>query len=151
MPEPPFHPISELRAKWRAGDEESLRLLVPLVYKELRRLAHCHLRKERPNHTLQTTALVHEAFMRLLGQEQIAWQGRAHFFGIAAKLMRRILVDHAREHQAKKRQGAAIRVALDDDVASVPSADCELLSLDLDETLILVAARAGCQRIRCRV
>ena len=123
--------VSGLLRAWGRGDLQAREDLVPLIYRELRRRAGAYLRRERRDHTLQPTALVHEAYMRLIGPERVAWQGRAHFFGIAAKIMRRILVDHAREHLAKKRQGAAIRVALDDDVASVPSADCELLSLDL--------------------
>jgi RNA polymerase sigma factor (TIGR02999 family) len=127
--------VSGLLRAWGRGDLQARDDLVPLIYRELRRLAGAYLRRERRDHTLQPTALVHEAFMRLLGQEPVAWQGRAHFFGIAAKLMRRILVDHARERQAVKRQGAAVRVALDDDVGSILPADCELLSLDhaLDE------------------
>jgi RNA polymerase sigma factor (TIGR02999 family) len=136
--------VSELLQAWGRGDLQARDDLVPIVYRELRRRAGAYLRRERRDHTLQPTALVHEAFMRLLGQEQIAWQGRAHFFGIAAKLMRRILVDHARERQAAKRQGAAVRVALEDDAASILPADCELLSLDhaLDE-LALRDARQG--------
>ena len=118
--------VSELLQAWGRGDLQARDDLVPIVYRELRRRAGAYLRRERRDHTLQPTALVHEAFMRLLGQEQIAWQGRAHFFGIAAKLMRRILVDHARERQAAKRQGAAVRVALEDDAArsSPPTASC---------------------------
>jgi RNA polymerase sigma factor (TIGR02999 family) len=123
--------VSGLLRAWGRGDLQARDDLVPLIYRELRRRAGAHLRRERRDHTLQPTALVHEAFMRLIGHERVAWQGRAHFFGIAAKLMRRILVDHARERQAAKRQGAAVRVALDDDVGSMPPADCELLSLHL--------------------
>jgi RNA polymerase sigma factor (TIGR02999 family) len=122
--------VSGLLRAWGRGDLQARDDLVPLIYRELRRRAGAYLRRERRDHTLQPTALVHEAFMRLIGHERVAWQSRAHFFGIAANMMRRILVDHAREHQAAKRPGAAVRVALDDDVA-VPPADCELLSLDL--------------------
>ena len=103
---------------------------MPLVYRELKRRAGGYLRHERPDHTLQPTALVHEAFVRLVGQEHVAWQNRAHFFGIAAQMMRRILVDHARAHRAAKRPGAALRVAWDDRVGSTQPRDCELLLLD---------------------
>jgi len=136
--------VSGLLRAWGRGDLQARDDLVPLIYRELRRRASAYLRRERGDHTLQPTALVHETFMRLLGQEQVAWQGRAHFFGIAAKLMRRILVDHARERQAAKRHGAAVRVALDDDVGSILPADCELLSLDLAlDELALREARQG--------
>ena len=123
--------VSGLLRAWGRGDLQARDELVPLIYRELRRRAGAYLRRERPDHTLQPTALVHEAFMRLLGQEQVAWEGRAHFFGIAAKLMRRVLVDHARERQAAKRQGAAVRVGLEEDIGSSLPADCELLSLDI--------------------
>ena len=102
-----------LRA-WGRGDLQARDELVPLIYQDLRRRAAAYLRRERADHTLKPTALVHEAYLRLLGQQRVVWQNRAHFFGIAAQMMRRILVDHAREHQAKKRPGAALRVVLDD-------------------------------------
>jgi RNA polymerase sigma factor (TIGR02999 family) len=102
-----------LRA-WGRGDLQARDKLMPLVYQELRRRAAAYLRRERADHTLQPTALVHEAYMRLLGQERVAWQNRAHFFGIAAQMMRRILVDYARERHAAKRAGGALKVALDD-------------------------------------
>jgi RNA polymerase sigma-70 factor, ECF subfamily len=104
---------------------------MPLVYAELRRLAARYLRRERPGHSLQPTALVHEAYLRLVGQERVVWQNRAHFFGIAAQMMRRILVDHARGRRRGKRFGDAVRVTLDDRVATVSAPDCELLLLDL--------------------
>lgn len=103
MPSTKPQPVSELLAQWRAGDEESLRQLVRLVYNELRRLAHYHLRKERPGHTLQTTALVHEAYISLIKQEPIDFENRAHFFEICANLMRQILVQYARRRNAAKR------------------------------------------------
>ena len=102
MPEP-AQPVSELLAKWRAGDEESLRRLVPLVYGELRRIAHCHFRNERPGHTLQTTALVHEAYLCLMKQQPMDFQNREHFFAVSANLMRQILVQYARRRNAAKR------------------------------------------------
>ena len=124
--------VSGLLRAWGRGDLQARDDLVPLIYRELRRRASAYLRQERRDHTLQPTALVHEVFIRLIGHDRVAWQSRAHFFGIAANIMRRILVDHAREHQAAKRQGAAVRVALDDNnVGSMPAADCELLSLDV--------------------
>jgi RNA polymerase sigma-70 factor (ECF subfamily) len=112
--------VSGLLRAWGRGDLQARDDLVPLIYRELKRRAGAYLRRERRDHTLQPTALVPEAFIRLIGHhERVAWQGRAHFFGIAAKLMRRILVDHAREHQAAKRQGEAVRVALAEDVGSM--------------------------------
>jgi RNA polymerase sigma factor (TIGR02999 family) len=98
-------PVSELLAKWRAGDEEALRDLVPLIYQELHRLAHRYLQRERPDHTLQSTALVHEAYLRLSKQKQVQFQNRSHFFAVSAQLMRQILVDYAKSHRAAKRGG----------------------------------------------
>jgi DNA-directed RNA polymerase specialized sigma24 family protein len=100
--------ITALLVRWRSGDQEALDALMPLVYDELRRVAQHYLRRERCDHTLQSTALVHEAYMRLAGQSQPQWQNRAHFFGIAAHLMRQILVEHARGRGAAKRGGNAI-------------------------------------------
>jgi len=128
-----LHPtgqVTELLARWRAGDRQALDSLMPLVYEELRRLARHYLREERPNHTLQSTALVHEAFMRLVGQHPPNWEGRAHFFGVAARLMRQILVDHARSHQAAKRGGNALTLSLDAEVAGPKGRDLDLLGLD---------------------
>jgi RNA polymerase sigma factor (TIGR02999 family) len=124
--------------------------LLPLVYRELQRRAAAYLRHERPDHTLQPTALVHEAFLRLVGQDRVAWQNRGHFFGIAASMMRRILVDHARAHQRAKRPGAAMRVACDEDVAISQPRDCELLLLDqaLEELGTHDALQAGIVELR---
>jgi RNA polymerase sigma factor (TIGR02999 family) len=108
-------PVSELLAQWRAGDEESLRRLIPLVYNELRRVAHHHLRGERPDHTLQTTALVHEAYLSLMKQP-IDFENRAHFFAVCANLMREILVQYARRRKAAKRD-AGCTLALDENMA----------------------------------
>jgi RNA polymerase sigma factor (TIGR02999 family) len=105
LPGTTSQPVSELLAQWRAGDEESLRRLVPLVYNQLRRLAHCHLRRERPDHTLQTTALVHEAYLCLMKQPPTNLENRAHFFAVCAQLMREILVQYARRRKAAKRGG----------------------------------------------
>ena len=97
--------VSNLLRAWGRGDLQARDDLVPLVYRELRRRAAAYLRRERLDHTLQPTALVHEAYLRLVGQDRVAWRNRAHFFGVAAQMMRRILVDHAREHRAAKRLG----------------------------------------------
>jgi RNA polymerase sigma factor (TIGR02999 family) len=122
-------PVSELLAQWRAGDEESLRHLVPLVYNELRRLAHYHLRRERPDHTLQTTALVHEAYLSLVKQEPINFENRAHFFAICANLMRQILVEYARRRKAAKRYGG-YKLTLDDALPLPQSRGVDLIALD---------------------
>jgi RNA polymerase sigma factor (TIGR02999 family) len=122
--------VSQLLQAWGRGDVQARDDLVPLVYRELKRKAAAYLRRERLDHTLQPTALVHEAYVRLIGQERVAWQNRAHFFGIAAQMMRRILVDHARRHQATKRPGVTLKVALDDRIGAEHPRDCELLSLD---------------------
>ena len=122
-------PVSELLAQWRAGDEESLRHLMPLVYNELRRLAHYHLRRERPDHTLQTTALVHEAYLSLTKQEPTNFENRAHFFAICANLMRQILVQYARRRKAAKRD-AGYKITLDDAIAFQRSRGVDLIALD---------------------
>jgi len=122
-------PVSELLANWRAGDEESLRRLVPLVYNELHRLAHHYLRKERPDHTLQTTALVHEAYLSLTKQEPIDLENRAHFLAVCANLMRQILVQYARHRSASKRD-AGYKLTLDDAVLLPKSRPVDLVVLD---------------------
>jgi len=122
--------VSQLLQAWGRGDVQARDDLVPLVYRELKRKAAAYLRQERLDHTLQPTALVHEAFVRLMGQERVTWQNRAHFFAIAAQMMRRILVDHARRHQAAKRPGVTLKVALDDKIGAEQPRDCELLLLD---------------------
>ena len=122
--------ISQLLIEWGRGDQEALDRLMPLVYDELRRLATRHLRRERPDHTLQTTALVHEAYLALVGQRQANWQNRAQFFAIAAQLMRRILVDYARSHRAAKRGGDYIKLSLDEAAALPDEKSAELLALD---------------------
>jgi RNA polymerase sigma factor (TIGR02999 family) len=101
--------VTQLLLEWGAGDRAALDELVPLVFDELRRLAHSYLRRERADHTLQPTALVNEAYLRLVNQQEVRWQSRAHFFGIAANLMRQILVDHARRRAADKRGGADLQ------------------------------------------
>ncbi|HEU4786588.1 MAG TPA: sigma-70 family RNA polymerase sigma factor [Gemmatimonadaceae bacterium] len=127
--------MTELLVRWRAGDAQALDSLIPLVYEELRRLAQHYLRRERANHTLQSTALVHEAYVRLVGQNPPALKNRAHFFGIAARLMREILVDHARSQRTAKRGGAACTLALDEALKVPGPTDVDVLLLDdaLDE------------------
>jgi RNA polymerase sigma factor (TIGR02999 family) len=111
-------------------DKESLDKLMPLVYDELRRQAARYLRREQPGHTLQTTALIHEAYVRLVDQHNVQWQNRAHFFGIAAQMMRRILVDHARTKKRAKRGGSDIRISLDDATVTVKGQDLDVVALD---------------------
>lgn len=131
-------PVSQLLAKWRAGDEESLRRLIPAVYNELHRLAHYHLRKERPGHTLQTTALVHEAYLCLMTQPPpLQFENRAHFFAICAHLMRQILVQYARRRNATKR-GGGYKLTLD--VAAALPQDRSLDLIALDDALNELAA-----------
>src|SRR5437762_6479519 len=106
--------ITGILKDWSAGDANAAARLMPLVYEELRRLARNYLARERADHTLQATALVHEAYLRLVDDRKVSWQNRAHFFGIAARLMRRILVDHARTHNAAKRGGLEEKLSLDE-------------------------------------
>ena len=122
--------VTQLLIGWSKGDKEALDKLVPLVYDELRRQAARYLRHERVGHTLQTTALIHEAYLRLVDQKNAQWQNRAHFFGIAAKLMRRILVDHARTKKRAKRGGSDIRVSLSDANLKVQAQDLDIVALD---------------------
>jgi RNA polymerase sigma factor (TIGR02999 family) len=123
--------VSLLLRAWSRGELQARDDLVPIVYRELRRRAGAYLRRERPDHTLQPTALVHEAYLRLLGQDRVAWQNRAHFFAIAAQMMRRVLVDHARAHQAAKRPGAAVKIVLDDRIGAAKPRACECLDVDM--------------------
>src|SRR6185503_13997328 len=106
--------VTQLLHDWKNGDKAALDKLMPVVYDELRRIASRYLKQQRSNHTLQTTALVHEAYMRLIGKQDIEWQNRAHFFGIAARMMRYILMDYAVAQQAEKRGGGNLKLSLDD-------------------------------------
>jgi RNA polymerase sigma factor (TIGR02999 family) len=115
---------------WGNGDAQALEKLVPLVYRDLRRLAARYLRSEPPGHTLQSTALVHEAYLRLIDQHNTHWQNRAHFFGISAQLIRRILVDHARARKAGKRGGNAVKIQIDESVAAPEPLGLDLVVLD---------------------
>jgi len=122
--------IDKLLADWGQGNEAAREALIPVVYNELRRQARRYLRGERPDHTLESAALVNEAYMRLVRQEAPAWQNRAHFFGVAAQLMRHILVDHARNRLAAKRGAGAPRLALDPELAPAQKAGIDLVALD---------------------
>jgi RNA polymerase sigma factor (TIGR02999 family) len=124
------HEVTELLQAWSEGNVAARDMLMPLVYEELRRRASAHLRRERPGHTLQPTALVHEAYLRLVDQRRIAWRNRAQFFGVAAEMMRRVLVDHARANRTAKRSGLLTRVTLDPGVAVTDPIDVDVLDLD---------------------
>ncbi|HEX9962824.1 MAG TPA: sigma-70 family RNA polymerase sigma factor [Pyrinomonadaceae bacterium] len=126
--------ITQLLRKWSEGNQEVLDKLMPLVYDELRRQASRYLRRERANHTLQTTALIHEAYLKLIDQNQVEWQNRTHFFAIAAQAMRRILVDYARERNREKRGGAAENLPLEE-AAFVVSEGKNVDLVALDEAL----------------
>jgi len=132
------HEVTKLLKAWSDGDESALNELMPLVHDELHRLARRHMRREKPGHILQTSALVNEAYLRLVDASQIHWQNRAHFFGIAARLMRRILVDDARRRHFDKRGGRMIQVALDE-VMSVPQEQAANI-VALDDALQTLAA-----------
>jgi RNA polymerase sigma factor (TIGR02999 family) len=112
-PQPP-HDVTQILKDWSEGSEDASARLMPLVYEELRRLAREYLRRERGDHTLQATALVHEAYLRMVDEKSVTWKNRAHFYGIAARLMRRILVDYARAHNAAKRGGLEQKFTLDE-------------------------------------
>ena len=131
----PSEGITQLLIDWSKGDQAALERLMPLVYSELRRLASNYLRRERGEHTLQPTALVNEAYLKLVDQRNAKWQNRAHFFGISAQLMRRILVDHARQHQAVKRGGSGQRRVSITSVEKIAKPEVDLLALNeaLDE------------------
>lgn len=122
--------VTQLLVNWQGGDQQALDQLMPLVYAELRRLARAYLRSERSDHTLQSTALVHEAFLKLVQQRDVHWRNRAHFYGIAAQIIRRILVDHARSHQAGKRGSGGIKLELSDAMAVSKERELDVLQLD---------------------
>jgi RNA polymerase sigma factor (TIGR02999 family) len=130
-PPPDSEGVTRLLVEWQNGDQQALDSLIPLVYQELRSIAGRYLSRESPSHTLQSTALVHEAYFKLIGQRRVRWQNRAHFFGIAAQLMRRILIDHARHQARDKRGGPMPKLSLDEAMATAGSApDLDLLALD---------------------
>jgi len=122
--------VTQLLANWGQGNLEAREELIPLVYQELRSLASSYLRRERPDHTLQPTALVHEAYIRLVDQRNVTWENRHHFFGAAAQLMRRILVDHARSHLAEKRGSGGAKVALTEAIVMSQEQPAQMLVLN---------------------
>jgi RNA polymerase sigma factor (TIGR02999 family) len=136
--------VTELLQAWSGGDNSALEKLIPLVYDELHRLAKRYIGRERPGHTLQTTALVNEAYLRLIDAQQVEWQNRAHFFAISAQLMRRILVDFARKKRFAKRGGEAIQVSLAEAILVPQGRNADLVALDEAlETLTKIDERKG--------
>jgi RNA polymerase sigma-70 factor, ECF subfamily len=135
---PPEKAVTQLLLEWKGGKQEALDLLVPLVYQELRRLADHYLRDERNAATLQPTALVHEAYLRLVGRNLPDWESRAHFFGVAAHLMRQVLVDQARRRRASKRGSGAEKISIEDTVSFAPARGHDIE--DLDDALSALAA-----------
>ena len=128
--QPPATGVTLLLKRYSNGDQEALAELIPQIYDELRRLASSYLRSERVDHTLQTTALVHEAYLRLVDQRQVEWNNRNHFFGVAAQMMRRILVDHARKHSSLKRGGSFSRISLEEAAVFSRERPRELIAVD---------------------
>jgi len=127
------HRVTQLLTEWSHGEDAALAELTPLVYEELRRLAHYYMEGQRPDHTLQTTALVNEAYLRLVDQSNANWQSRAHFFAVAARAMRQIVVDYARSYRSQKRGGGALKVELDEAAIVSPEQSKEII--DLHEAL----------------
>ncbi len=148
--DPLSHNITHLLNEWSDGDQLALDKLTPLVYEELRHQAARYLRRERPGHTLQTTALIHEAYLRLIDAKDVNWQSRAHFFAIAANLMRRILVEHARRRDAYKRGGSHVRMQLDEVLAVANEAHVDLLAIDeaLDRLAVIDPQQARVVELR---
>ncbi|HKQ79529.1 MAG TPA: sigma-70 family RNA polymerase sigma factor [Blastocatellia bacterium] len=138
--------VSKLLRAWSEGDQNALDRLMPLVYDELRRMARRHMDRQGHGHTLQTTALIHEAYLKLIDQKEVNWQNRAHFFGVAAQAMRHILVDYARARRAAKRGGDAVLVSLDEAAVASDERSAELIALD-----DALEALAGIDLRKCRV
>ena len=130
MTEPQTHRVTQLLIDWSNGDQSAFDKLMPLIDEELRRLAHHYMARERAGHTLQTTALVNEAFLKLVNRKNLQWQNRAHFFGLAAQVMRTILVDHARSHASAKRGGGARNLELDEAMLVSQQKASEVVALD---------------------
>jgi RNA polymerase sigma factor (TIGR02999 family) len=130
MTQPPTHEVTQLLIEWSNGDKTALDKLMPLIHEELRGLAHHYMRRERSDHTLQTSALVNEAYIRLVNRKGVQWQNRAHFFAIAAQSMRSILVDHARSHAYAKRGGGAHKIELDEAMIVSQERAAEVVALD---------------------
>jgi RNA polymerase sigma-70 factor (ECF subfamily) len=138
MPTPSTHEVTQLLLDWSDGDQAAFDALMPLVYDELRQMAHRYMSRERPGHTLQTTALVSEAYLRLVDQKRVHWQNRAHFFAVAAQAMRRILIDYARKQRYAKRGGGAPKICLEE--AAVMSQERAADLVALDQALITLAS-----------
>jgi len=124
------HEVTQLLHAWRGGDRVALEKLMPVVYAEMHRLAHIYMIRERPGHTLQTSALVNEAYLRLIDANRVDWQDRAHFFAVSAKVMRQVLMQHARLRYARKRGGGAVKVDFDEAFVPSPERDADLIALD---------------------
>ncbi len=131
MPAPSSQPLTQLLLAWRQGDQAALEQLVPLVYQELRRLARRYMAGQRPGHTLQASALVNEAYMRLIDCQLVNWKDRAHFFAVSAQMMRRVLVEFARSRQYQKRGGGAQKVSFDEALVVSPERVSDLVALDV--------------------
>jgi RNA polymerase sigma factor (TIGR02999 family) len=144
------YPVTDLLARWSGGDAVARDSLVPLVYEELRRIARKSLTGQRSSHTLQPTALVHEAYLRLVSCNVVPWQNRTHFFAVAAQMMRQILVDHARKHAAAKRGGGSITLVLDEAVASPQKATLDLIALDDAMKQLATLDARQCQIVELR-
>ena len=143
-------PVTELLNRWRQGDSTALEKLLPLVYNELRRIVEQQLRRERPNHTLQPTALVHEIYLKLVDQHSIEWQNRAQFYGVAAQLIRRILVDHIRNQRTAKRGAGTLTLTLDAAVSEPARQDLDLIKLD--DALLSLSTKAWlCRDMSTRI
>jgi len=147
---PAVHDITGLLTAWSAGDQQAFDRLVPIVYDELRRIARSYMERESAGHPLQATALVHEAYIRLIDANRVQWQNRAHFYAVSANLMRRILVDYARSHKYAKRGGHAPHVSLDDDALLSPERAPDLVALDeaLDALAALDARKSRVVELR---
>jgi RNA polymerase sigma factor (TIGR02999 family) len=144
------HDVTQLLVAWSNGDEAARDQLIPLVYEELHRLAHHYMNRERPGHTLQTSALVNEAFVRLVDQRDVHWQNRAHFFGIAAQMMRRVLVDYARSRQYQKRGGDAVQVSLNEELIVSNEQTAEVVALDDALKSLATFDQRKCQIVELR-
>lgn len=143
--------VTQLLVEWQHGSQKALDRLIPLVYDELRAIAGRYLSREPASHTLQSTALVHEAYVRLIGQRSVEWQNRAHFFGIAAQMMRRILVDHARRQHRDKRGGWTPKLSLDDAMAAAaPEPHFDLIALDDALTALALVDSRGARIVELR-
>jgi len=142
--------VTQLLVSWGKGDQQSLESLIPLVYDELRRQARRYLRRERPDHTLQSSALVHEVYVRLIDQRQANWHNRSQFFGVAAQLMRRILVDHARSRGAVKRGAGVTKLAIAEEMAAIEMQNVDLIALDTSLTKLEQIDPQQCRIVELR-